>query len=86
MFRMKDNNSTVKKEVTTMTKTMLIEGMMCQHCEARVKKTLELLDGVNEATVSHVTGTAVISLEKEIDDIILKTAVEEQDYQVKEIY
>lgn len=85
LFKMKDGNLN-KEEKKTMTKTMQIEGMMCQHCEARVKKTLESIDGVSEAVVSHIAGTAVLTLEKEIDDAVLKAAVEEQDYQVKEIY
>ena len=73
------------KENITMTKTMIIEGMMCQHCEARVKKTLEAIDGVISAEVSHTKGTAVVSLEKEVADSVLKAAVEEQDYPVKGI-
>jgi len=65
-----------------MKKTMRIEGMMCGHCEARVKKVLEALDGVEQAEVSHEAGTAVVVLAKEIDDDILKKAVEDQDYKV----
>ena len=65
-----------------MTKTMKIEGMMCGHCEARVKKTLEALEGVSEAAVSHEAGTAVVTLSKEVADEVLKKAVEDQDYQV----
>ena len=65
-----------------MTKTMKIEGMMCGHCEARVKKTLEALEGVSEAAVSHEEGTAVVTLSKEVADEVLKKAVEDQDYQV----
>ena len=68
-----------------MTKTMVIEGMMCPHCEARVKKTLEALDGVTSAEVSHTAGTAVVDMANEVDDAILKKAVEEQDYKVIEI-
>ena len=70
------------KEDETMTKTMKIEGMMCGHCEARVKKTLEALEGVSEAAVSHEAGTAVVTLSKEVADEVLKKAVEDQDYQV----
>ena len=68
-----------------MTKTLKIEGMMCGHCEARVKKTLEAIDGVKEAVVSHEAGTAVVTLEKEVADEVLKNAVEAQDYPVKGI-
>lgn len=71
-----------KKEETVMTKTMKIEGMMCEHCEARVKKVLEALDGVASAQVSHKDGTAVLTLEKEVEEELLKKTVEEQDYQV----
>ena len=74
-----------KQEESTMTKTMKIEGMMCGHCEARVKKTLEAIDGVKEAVVSHEAGTAVVTLEKEVADEVLKNAVEAQDYPVKGI-
>ena len=65
-----------------MTKTMKIEGMMCPHCEARVKKALEALDGVAAAEVSHVAGTAVVTLSATLADDVLKNAVEAQDYQV----
>ena len=71
-----------KKEKSAMTKTMKIEGMMCGHCEARVKKTLEGIEGVTEAVVSHEKGTAVVTLEKEVADSVLKEAVEAQDYKV----
>ena len=71
-----------KQEEKTMTKTMKIEGIMCGHCEARVKKCLEALEGVSEAVASHETGIAVVTLEKEVADDILKKAVEEQDYKV----
>lgn len=70
------------KEELTMKKTMKIEGMMCGHCEARVKKVLEALPEVSEAVVSHEAGTAVLSLNGEVSDEILKKTVEEQDYQV----
>ena len=71
-----------EKEKKIMTKTMNIEGMMCGHCEARVKKTLEGIEGVTEAVVSHEKGTAVVTLEKEVADSVLKEAVEAQDYKV----
>ena len=74
-----------KAEVITMEKTMKIEGMMCGHCEARVKKVLEGIEGVGNADVSHEKGTAVVTLNGEVSDEILKKAVEEQDYQVTEI-
>lgn len=73
------------KENVEMKKTMMIEGMMCGHCEARVKKCLEALDGVESAEVSHEKGTAVVTLSAEVADEVLKKAVEEQDYVVKEI-
>lgn len=66
----------------TMQKTLKIEGMMCQHCEARVKKTLEKFDQVDSAVVSHTEGTAVVTLNAPIDCAELKKAVEEQDYTV----
>lgn len=65
-----------------MTKTMQIEGMMCGHCEARVKKALEELSGVESAQVSHEKGTAVVTLSQETADEVLKKAVEDQDYKV----
>ena len=71
-----------EKENKTMTKTMKIEGMMCGHCEARVKKTLEAVAGVSEAVVSHETGTAVVTLSEDVSDDVLKKAVEDQDYKV----
>ena len=71
-----------KKENQTMTKTMHITGMMCGHCEARVKKTLEAIDGVTEAVVSHEAGTAVVTLASDVADETLKDAVEAQDYPV----
>ena len=71
-----------EKEELSMTKTMKIEGMMCPHCEARVKKALEALDGVASAEVSHVAGTAVVTLSAALADDVLKNAVEAQDYQV----
>ena len=71
-----------KQEVTTMEKTMKIEGMMCEHCEARVKKTLEAIPQVDSAEVSHKAGTAVVTLNAEVADDVLKKAVEDQDYKV----
>ena len=71
-----------KKEETKMTKTMKIEGMMCGHCEARVKKCLEALAQVDEAAVSHEAGTAVVTLNTDVSDDVLKKTVEDQDYQV----
>ena len=65
-----------------MTKTMKIEGMMCGHCEATVKKALEALPQVEEAIVSHEKGTAVVKLNAEIADETLKKTVEDKDYQV----
>ena len=80
----KDKNvkSHKKQEVTTMEKTMKIEGMMCEHCEARVKKTLEAIPQVDAAEVSHKAGTAVVTLNAEVGDDVLKKAVEDQDYKV----
>ena len=71
-----------KKEDKTMKKIMHIEGMMCGHCEAAVKKALEAVDGVTEAVVSHENGTAVVTLCKEVDNDVLKKAVEDKDYKV----
>ena len=71
-----------KQEVVTMQKTMKIEGMMCGHCEARVKKTLEAIPQVDAAEVSHEAGTAVVTLNAEVADDVLKKAVEDQDYKV----
>ena len=68
-----------------MTKTLYIDGMMCAHCEARVKKCLEALEGVTEAVVSHEAGTAVVTLTAPVEDAALKKAVEDQDYTVKRI-
>lgn len=80
----KQNNIT-KKESKVMNKTLKIEGMMCSHCEMHTKKALEALDGVTNAEVSHESGTAVVTLEKDIADDILKQAVSEQGYKVTEI-
>ena len=65
-----------------MTKTIHIEGMMCAHCEATVKKALEALDGVASADVSHEAGTAVVTLTHAVDNAALKAAVEAKDYTV----
>ena len=65
-----------------MTKTLKVEGMMCEHCEARVKKALEAVDGVESAAADHSAGTAVVTLSGEVADEVLKQAVEAQDYQV----
>ena len=70
------------KEVKPMVKTMRIEGMMCMHCEARVKKTLEKIEGVAEAVVSHEAGTAVVTLTAPVENDVLKQAIEDQDYKV----
>ena len=70
------------KEETPMTKTMKIEGMMCPHCEVRVKKTLEALEAVSSAEVSHVSGSAVVTLAAPVEDEVLKKAVEAQGYDV----
>ena len=68
-----------------MTKTLNIEGMMCAHCEARVKKCLEALPQVQEAVVSHETGTAVLTLCKEISDNDLKEILEAQGYELTSV-
>ena len=74
-----------KKEVETMKKTMKINGMMCGHCEARVKKVLEALPEVKEAIVSHEEGTAILTLESSVADEVLKKTIEDQDYEVVSI-
>ena len=79
----KESNS--GKETETMNKTMKIEGMMCAHCEATVKKALEALPQVEKADVSHEKGTAVVTLSADVPDETLKKAVEDQDYKVTEI-
>ena len=73
------------KEGKVMTKTMKIEGMMCGHCEATVKKALEAIEGVNSAEVSHEAGTAVVELSGEVQDEVLRKAVEDKDYKVLSI-
>ena len=74
-----------RKGEKKMEKTLMIEGMMCGHCEARVKKALEAVEGVEEAVVSHEAGNAVVKLSKDVDSEILKSAVEAQDYTVTEV-
>ncbi len=74
-----------KKEIKTMEKTLKIEGMMCEHCEMHTQKALEALDGVTNAMVSHQTGTAVVTLEKNVSDDVLIQAVTNQGYKVTEI-
>ena len=71
-----------KMEDDPMKKTLNIEGMMCCHCEARVKKALEAIPGVSEAVASHTDGTAVVTLTEDVADDVLKNAVEAQDYKV----
>ena len=75
-------NKESTKEDTAMKKTLKVEGMMCGHCEARVKKALEALPEVDEAVVSHEAGTAIVTLNAEVADDVLKKAVEDQDYPV----
>ena len=74
-----------EKEKNEMEKTLRITGMMCGHCEARVKKALEAVEGVAEAKVSHESGTAVVTLNVPVEDAVLKKAVEDQDYKVTAI-
>lgn len=74
-----------KKEDIEMEKTMKIEGMMCEHCEARVKKSLEAIDGVENAEVSHEKDEAVVTLKSDVSNDVLKKAVEDQDYSVTSI-
>ncbi len=93
LFKLRDGSkdrklyhkATTMKEATKMTKTMKIEGMMCGHCEARVKKALEALSQVESAQVSHQEGTAIVTLAGEAEDALLRQAVEEQDYKVLDI-
>ena len=80
-----DTDAVNHKEDMTMEKTMKIEGMMCGHCEATVKKALEALDGVSEAIVSHEKGTAIVKLNANVADDVLKETVEAKDYKVTEV-
>ena len=77
-----ENKESSIKEDTAMKKTLKVEGMMCGHCEARVKKALEALPEVTEAVVSHEAGTAIVTLNADVADDVLKKAVEDQDYPV----
>ena len=77
-----ENKESSVKEDTAMKKTLKVEGMMCGHCEARVKKALEALPEVTEAVVSHEAGTAIVTLNADVADDVLKKAVEDQDYNV----
>ena len=81
-----EQNKKKEKETMEMEKTLEITGMMCGHCEARVKKTLEALEGVTEAVVSHEKGTAVVKLAAQVEDEVLKNAVEAQDYTVTALH
>ena len=83
--RKNKTNKPSESEEKSMTKTMNIEGMMCGHCEARVKKALEALDAVSEAAVSHESGTAVVTLSSDISDEKLKETVEAEDYKVTSV-
>jgi len=85
MQKSENQKNNINMEGITMTKTMNIEGMMCGHCEARVKKALEALAGVESAEVSHEKGTAVVSMSADVADDTLKEAVETQDYKVNSI-
>ena len=71
-----------ENEVQNMKKTIRIEGMTCSHCEATVKKALEKIDGVTEAVVSHESGTADVTMTKDVANDVLKKAVEDKDYTV----
>ena len=77
-----EEKTTMEKEKEPMKKTMKIEGMMCAHCEATVKKALEAIPEVVDAEVSHTAGTAVVTLQSPVDDAALKKAVEDKDYKV----
>ncbi|MCI8806226.1 MAG: heavy metal translocating P-type ATPase [Clostridiales bacterium] len=81
----KKENNLAKGDIKIMEKTLKIEGMMCGHCEGRVKKVLEELIGVEKASVSHEKGIAAVTLSSEVSDDVLKKAVESQDYKVMEI-
>ena len=81
----KNKINTNKGEKINMEKTLKIEGMMCPHCEATVRKALESIDGVEKAEVSHEKGQAIVTLSKEVANDVLKTSVEEKDYKVTDI-
>ena len=83
--RVRKKKSKSNKEEIPMVKTLKVEGMMCPHCEKRVQKALEALEGVESAVASHEAGTAVVTLSAPVSDEALKKAVEEQDYEVKGI-
>ena len=80
--KIRNKNKKIRKETNEMKKKLKIEGMMCGHCEARVKTALESLDGVKNAEVSHKKGTATVTLEKDVSDEVLKQAVADQGYRV----
>ena len=80
-----NNTNDFIEEESEMKKKMEIEGMMCGHCEATVKKALEEVDGVKSADVNHKKGVAVVKLSKEVSDDILKKAVEDKEYVVKSV-
>ena len=79
------NTKKLYKEEKRMNKTIKINGMMCPHCQSMVQKTLEKIDGVTQADVSFKTGEAKITLSKEVSDEILKSAIEQKDYEVVSI-
>lgn len=79
----KNSDERMKEEMTT--KTIMIEGMMCEHCERAVKKALEAIEGVENAEVSHEKGCAVVNLKSDVADEVMKKAVEEEDYKVTSI-
>ncbi|MBQ9860838.1 MAG: cation transporter, partial [Clostridia bacterium] len=81
-FARKSRGETIETEEKSMEITMTIEGMMCPHCSGRVKSTLEAIDGVAAADVSHESGTAVVTLTKDVPVDTLKVAVEQQGYKV----
>ena len=80
-----EEKTTTEKEKEPMKKTLHIEGMMCAHCEAHVRKALEAIDGVSAATASHEKGTAVVTLSHPVENDVLRQAVEAQDYKVLSI-
>jgi Cu2+-exporting ATPase len=84
-LKSRNNKTSDEEEDEEMTKTINIEGMMCEHCEATVKKALESLDGVSAAEVSHEKGTAVVEMDADVADDVLKKAVEDKDYKVVSI-